>query len=412
MCGCDQPRDRRGGLWQWRRRIFDGRGSRCCLPEEEAAIVDASAEVLVARWGGEGAFFVVLRANDLGYRTQQIVDAADTIAADGTIQGVAPEGEPLGMLTELPDTEQQSLRWTAAPVTEPEPTETARDAYIGFIKKSMDEAHNAAKEAIARAEAKEFDDAQLEMEIIIVVQKLGMQGYSAPQIIEAIFFRDDRAILEDFGMDSNCRIAVRSGNGWLQPAFPPAENLGCIPVWETDSAPAESNVEAAEDDNAATQQASTEGEEVGEATTGSFSGPVDFGGYFELVEHVGDVATATGEMVVVIDGDQVTSITGTGTVYWPELEVGNDVTICSSDTTWTLSAEVPIGLGVDGGFTAPGLLSNVGTSTCSGKPSSDAIDDNDPVTIVGTPTGGGSQIDIRIDFEGAPIGLTALLTRS
>jgi len=207
--------------------------------EEAAAKVDASAETLVARWGGEGAFFVVVRANDLGYRTQQVVDAADTIAADGTIPGVAPESDPLGMLSELPDGEQQSMAPIAMPVAAAGPADEAGDdtpqnAYIGFVDRTMAEMFTAGQEAVDRLEASDVPNANLELEVIITVQKLGMQGYSGPQIMEAILLFD-RGVVEGFDTESNCRIAIRSGDGWLKPAFPPAREVGCTPAWKIEN---------------------------------------------------------------------------------------------------------------------------------------------------------------------------------
>ena len=202
--------------------------------EEAAARVNASVETLVARWGGEGAFFAVVRANDLGYRTQQVVDTADTIAADGTIPGVSPEGDPLGMLTELPGGEQQSMAPIAMPVAAAGPADAAGDdtpqnAYIGFVDHTMAEMFTAGQEAVNRLEASDMANANLELGVIITVQKLGMQGYSAPQIMEAILLFD-REVVEGSSLESNCRIAIRSGDGWLRPAFPPAREVGCIPV--------------------------------------------------------------------------------------------------------------------------------------------------------------------------------------
>ena len=332
-----------------------GAGIDAASPEEVAAAkVDASSEVLVARWGGEGAFFVVVWANDLGYRTQQIVDAAESIAADGTIPGVAPEGEPLGMLTELPAGEPQSMAPIAIPVAAAGPADGAGDdtpqnAYIGSYDRTLDEVFTAGQEAVDRAEARDEDEALLELGVIVLVQKLGMQGYSAPQIIEAILLFDREVFKGASSLSSNCLIAIRSGDRWLKPAFPPAQELGCTPAWIADP-----DGKSIGDDNAATEPTAAESnppEGAAEPAAAddegggeSFSGPIDFVGYFEAVDPMiaGKLTITTNEMVVVIEGDQVTSITGTGTISWPEIEAGNNTTICASDTTWAIDAEVPV----------------------------------------------------------------------
>ena len=190
----------------------------------------AAADLLVDRWGDEGSFFVVVRAIDLGYGAQQIVDAPSAFEADGTNTATAPEGAPLEMLTELPAGQSFApiARSGAAPDTEPAGSEgIPADAYIGSVDQRLVDVRAAGQKAIDQMEARDVEDALLELKVTLLVLKLGMQGYSGPQIIEGL-------VLDDIDIDAgegNCSIAIRSNGGWLEPALRPARDLACDPIW-------------------------------------------------------------------------------------------------------------------------------------------------------------------------------------
>ncbi len=58
------------------------------------------AEAIVAKLGDEAGFAAVVLAFDAGYSLDQVIEAglAGTLEESGTIEGVAPEGPPFGLI--------------------------------------------------------------------------------------------------------------------------------------------------------------------------------------------------------------------------------------------------------------------------------------------------------------------------
>lgn len=176
-----------------------GEGGLGFLPDEEPSDLDVAAaalDTLVGRWDDRLAFFAVVAAFDAGYSADQVVAAADTLTADGTIPGIAPEGSPSGLLTPLPSGDAAALpdgvaaprRLVAAG------TETPQDRFVAFVGSSLGEVFDnarghlhalAARERLAGVVA-ELRDAGFVDYVVGLTILLRASGYRTEEIVEAI----------------------------------------------------------------------------------------------------------------------------------------------------------------------------------------------------------------------------------
>jgi hypothetical protein len=173
--------------------------SPSAAPTVDPDDLDRLTTDILDQWGPEDGFAVLLLALDAGYSLHQML-AAPIIEADGTITGVAPDGE------------NHDLVELAGPASAPGLLQPAQimavvfaarqgqgddkspaDAYIGFIDLTAAELWSTARqnirdqveqEAAEREEAAEI--AGMDAFIIGTVVNLAARGYTPEQIMEAI----------------------------------------------------------------------------------------------------------------------------------------------------------------------------------------------------------------------------------
>jgi len=162
----------------------DGDGLPFAGPSVDPVEIAAAADLLVDRWGDDGAFFAIMASLDTGYTAAQIVDDAPTLTADGTIPREGPSGPSLDLLTPLDAGNASGTiavhgiaaaprRLFAAQGDRPE------DQYVDFVDTSLGEIFSTAQRHIGS-----LDGATIES-VTEVTLLLAASGYSAEQIVEA-----------------------------------------------------------------------------------------------------------------------------------------------------------------------------------------------------------------------------------
>lgn len=227
-----------------------GEGGLGFLPESDDATLEQSAaavEVLVERWGDEGAFFAVMASFDAGYDADQIVSHVADLTAGGTITGEDPAGPALGLAEPLPGGDAAApprshaapRRLTAALGDAP------RDGYVGFVDATFGEAFAAGEDHLrllkARAEFAEVladlrDTGFLEYVTGLTVL-LRLSGYGAEEIVEAILLGTfDIALTSNGG---RCTVITGDDGATVAPTgiTTPWMDTLCPGVFTGDTAP-------------------------------------------------------------------------------------------------------------------------------------------------------------------------------
>jgi len=191
----------------------DGGGLPFAGPDTDPEAISTAVDVLVDRWGDDGAFFAIMASLDAGYTAAQIVDGAPTLTADGTIPGERPDGSPLDLLTPLDAGGASGAVAPRGVAAAPRRLIAAQgdrpqDQFVGFLGTSLSEIFSNAQRHIGS-----LDDATVE-NISEVTLLLAASGYSAEQIVEAY-------ITDSLDFRGLCAVVVGQGDTVIMPARPP-----------------------------------------------------------------------------------------------------------------------------------------------------------------------------------------------
>jgi hypothetical protein len=264
--------------------------------------VAGAADVLVERWGAEGAFFVTLVAFDLGYSAEQVIAGVAGMGADGTIPDVDPAGPPLGMLSET-GLDGQGPPSAAPVITAPVAVgvvaygpddATPQDTYVVDVGSWASELWEAGQDSL-----------RTELTMTDVVLGLAAQGYSLDQIVEALVAGEWELLTAG---DNACFIIIDAAGPWVAPDADPIAGLNASCAVVSESGPPDVVDEGSDDP---TTEGSTDGTRV-------------YRGTAEFVMVAGDpqnlypenecTVAAPAEMEVLSDGTLTLSITWTA---WP-----------------------------------------------------------------------------------------------
>jgi len=242
--------------------------------EAVAGTVEAG-DALVARWGDEDAFLVVLWAMDAGYSAAQIIDAAvdDRVGADGLISSsdggvLEPDGEPQGRLSvDGPSAfgyRFVTARYSVSAQALDEPSE----AYVADLDGFASEIFEAGQASI-----REFTADQVALAGVVL--ELAYVGYSFDQILEALYFGDVRAGPSESG-SLLCWGVIGEGGQMVVPANEPSISrfsAGCQGVPDRPEVTEGEDAEADESSDDG-QTASNEADEADEDAVpdGEYSG--------------------------------------------------------------------------------------------------------------------------------------------
>ncbi len=245
------------------------------------ADISGAVDAMVGDWGDDGALIVVMTAFDRGYTAAQVIDAAagGRLQADGTVTDADPLRPPQDFLSDGPDETSPTTVEVAADragsdtgrdqgsagvvmigaggLSGTDET-TPEDRYVADADVSLSDVHDVGETEVARLNEEEAD-ANFARWVSEMAVALGAQGYSGPQIIEAVYLGD--LVPSPPGSHENCRFGISArGGGYLQPEFPPMAGLGCIAagdeVSREDQADADPTGEGRSEDDGTTEDES------------------------------------------------------------------------------------------------------------------------------------------------------------